>query len=34
MKKVKDKKMLEKEVLFWNGIKKSLGKNVAKRCHK
>ena len=34
MRKVKDKKMLEKEVLFWKGIKKSLGKNAEKRCHK
>jgi hypothetical protein len=34
MKKAKDKGTLEKEVLFWNGIKKSLGKNAAKRCHK
>ena len=34
MKKVKEKKMLEKEELFWNGVKKSLGKNTAKRCHK
>jgi len=34
MKKAKDRKMLEKEVLFWNGIKKGLGKNAAKRCHK
>jgi hypothetical protein len=34
MKKAKDKGMLEKEVLFWNVIKKSLGKNAAKRCHK
>ncbi len=34
MKKAKDERMLEKEVLFWNGIKKTLGKNTAKRCHK
>jgi hypothetical protein len=34
MKKADGKKMLEKEELFWNGIKKSLGRNVAKRCHK
>jgi hypothetical protein len=34
MKKAKDKGLLEKEALFWNGIKKSLGKNTAKRCHK
>jgi len=34
MKKAKDKRMLEKEELFWNGIKKSLGKNAAKRCQK
>jgi len=34
MKKATEKKMLEKEVVFWNGIKKSLGKNAAKRCHK
>ena len=34
MKKAKEKDMHEKEVLFWNGIKKSLGKQAAKRCHK
>ncbi len=34
MKKAKDKALLEKEVLFWNGIKKSLGKDITKRCHK
>jgi hypothetical protein len=34
MKKAKDKGMLEKEVLFWNGIKKSLDKRTTKRCHK
>jgi hypothetical protein len=34
MKKAKDKGLFEKEVVFWNGIKKSLGKKAAKRCHK
>ena len=29
-----DRKVLEKEAVFWNGIKKSLGKSVTKRCHK
>ena len=27
-------KALEKEAVFWNGIKKSLGKAITKRCHK
>jgi hypothetical protein len=34
MKKANGKKILEKEALFWNGIKKSLGKSAAKLCHK
>jgi hypothetical protein len=34
MKKEKEKRILEKEELFWNGIKKSLEKSTAKHCHK
>jgi len=34
MKKGTDAKTLEKEALFWNGIKKALVKDTTKRCHK
>jgi hypothetical protein len=34
MKKGVDRKILEKEALFWHGIKKTLGKDPTKRCHK
>jgi hypothetical protein len=33
LKKGVDKKILEKEAVFWNGIKKVLGKNTVKKCH-
>lgn len=34
MRKDKSLKTLEKESLFWNGIKKALVKDTTKRCHK
>ncbi len=34
MQKEKDRKVIEKEALFWNGIKKTLGQNIAKKCLK
>jgi hypothetical protein len=34
VKKGVDRKTLEKEAVFWNGIKKTLGKNATKKCHK
>jgi hypothetical protein len=34
VKKIVDKKILEKEAVFWNGVKKGLDKNTAKKCHK
>jgi hypothetical protein len=34
MKKRVDKRILEKEEVFWNGIKKALGKDSTKKCHK
>lgn len=34
MRKEVEKKTLEKEALFWYGIKKALAKDTTKRCHK
>jgi hypothetical protein len=34
MKKETERKTLEKEALFWHGIKKALMKDTTKRCHK
>ena len=34
MKGVKGKDILKKEALFWNGMKKILGKKGAQKCHK
>jgi len=34
LKKEVGKRIREKEAVFWNGIKKALGKDATKRCHK
>jgi hypothetical protein len=34
LKKRVDKGILEKEAVFWNGIKKVVVKDTVKRCHK
>lgn len=34
MRKDSARKTLEKEALFWYGIKKALVKDTTKRCHK
>jgi len=34
MQKPRDRKLAEKEALFWNGIKKTLGKDIGKKCLK
>jgi hypothetical protein len=34
MKKETERKTLEKESLFWYGIKKALAKGTTRRCHK